>query len=140
MIYIKRFNENFDPMGSWNPKHVSNGKKNIDMKDVKVSLDVYSDPGIIHKKVYITSNEEIKLGDGYLKLYDDGDISEVCFCDDLRWVEEGEDLKVVSTNDEFLIKNGVNKIDDDVLEWINSSDMVKNLIEDARRMGYKNGL
>jgi ethanolamine utilization protein EutQ (cupin superfamily) len=114
--------------------NVSN-MKNIDMKDVKVSLDVYSEPGTIHKEVYITSNEEIKLGDGYLKLYDGVDISEVCFCDDLRWVEE-EDLKVVSTNDDYLIKKGVTKIDDDVLEWIIKSDLVKNLIENVRKMGY----
>jgi hypothetical protein len=106
MKYIKRFNENFN---------------SIDMKNIKVVFDFYSNQDVIPRKIYITSKDEIKLGDGYLKLYDDGDVSETCFCDDLRFIGDG-DLKVVATNDDFLIKNGVNRLDDNFLEWFDESD------------------
>jgi hypothetical protein len=49
-----------------------------------------------------TSKDEIKLGDGYLKYMMMG-CFETCFCDDLRFIGDG-DLKVVATNDDFLIK------------------------------------
>ena len=79
MKYIKRFNENFNKMDS------------IDMKDIKVVFDFYSNQDVIPRKIYITSKDEIKLGDGYLKLYDDGDVSEICFCDNfLEWFDESD--------------------------------------------------
>jgi hypothetical protein len=37
------------------------------MKNIKVVFD--SNQDVIPRKIYITSKDEIKLGDGYLKLY-----------------------------------------------------------------------
>jgi hypothetical protein len=46
--------------------------------------------------------------------------SETCFCDDLRFIGDG-DLKVVATNDDFLIK--MESIDlMIILEWFDESD------------------
>jgi hypothetical protein len=53
MKYIKRFNENFNKIDS------------IDMKNIKVVFDFYSNQDVIPRKIYITSKDEIKLGDGF---------------------------------------------------------------------------
>jgi hypothetical protein len=41
----KRFNEEFDPMGSWNPKHPSNlKKKGIFRNSIRYKEDIFRKP------------------------------------------------------------------------------------------------
>jgi glycosyltransferase involved in cell wall biosynthesis len=67
--------------------------------------------------IYITSDEEIKEGDWVI--YTKGIIhcQKMDYKKDLLNVEEFDAKKIILTTDQDLIKDGVQAIDDDFLEW-----------------------
>jgi hypothetical protein len=68
--------------------------------------------------IYITSNEEIKIGDkGWL--FEDSYVKSVCEFDCTKGLEgiRLTDKKIILTTDQDLIKDGVQEIDDEFLEW-----------------------
>lgn len=73
--------------------------------------------GNMNRHICITSDEEIKDGDYVLSdisigpLYLDGKINTVSM------LAEGQWKKIILTTDQELIKNGVQAIDDEFLEW-----------------------
>ena len=66
-----------------------------------------------NQNIYITSNEEIKEGDWVMSLYTDTPqkISKSDFLDEEYY------KKIILTTDQELIKDGVQAIDDEFLEW-----------------------
>jgi hypothetical protein len=66
---------------------------------------------VLQENIYITSNEEIKDGDWFLT--DDKRV-EKCAPD---WRAREWHKKIILTTDPELIKDGVQAIDDDFLEW-----------------------
>jgi len=68
------------------------------------------------KELFITSDEEIKEGDWCMSLCDDESYEEVYQCKDVSLVDK-EDKKIILTTDKELIKDGVQAIDDNFLEW-----------------------
>jgi hypothetical protein len=71
--------------------------------------------------VYITSDEEIKEGDYIISLVDDESFEIVWKCDKSN-IENMIDFdldfqKIILTTDQDLIKDGVQAIDDEFLEW-----------------------
>jgi hypothetical protein len=69
-----------------------------------------------NQNIYITSDEEIKEGDWALSLCDDESYGEPYKVRDVSLCDE-EDKKIILTTDQDLIKDGVQAIDDDFLEW-----------------------
>jgi hypothetical protein len=69
-----------------------------------------------NQNIYITSNEEIKEGDWCISLCDDESYEEIYQCKDVELIDE-EDKKIILTTDQDLIKDGVQAIDDEFLEW-----------------------
>jgi hypothetical protein len=66
---------------------------------------------VLQENIYITSNEEIKDGDWFLT--DDKRV-EKCAPD---WRAREWHKKIIITTDQDLIKDGVQKIDDEFLRW-----------------------
>jgi hypothetical protein len=66
-----------------------------------------------HKGIYITSDEEIKEGDWY---YDCGDVNFICKAFK-HTTQQYQRVKIILTTDQELIKDGVQAIDDEFLEW-----------------------
>ena len=69
-----------------------------------------------NQKIYITSDEEIKEGDWCMSLCDDEYYEEIYQCKKINLVNK-EDKKIILTTDQDLIKDGVQSIDDEFLEW-----------------------
>ena len=77
----------------------------------RLSLNATSFP-IEKRNIYITSNEKIKIGDWFITA-------------DLLWkanqnihlINPKRDKKIILTTDQDLIKDGVQAIDDEFLEW-----------------------
>ena len=69
---------------------------------------------VIPQHIYITNDEEIKE-DWVLSLTDDESYLEVYKYDGTTYL--GEDKKIILTTDPDLIKDGVQAIDDEFLEW-----------------------
>ena len=68
----------------------------------------------IGKELFITSNEEIKEGDWFISLYSNSIQREL----KLDWtLNKDAYKKIILTTDQDLIKNGVQAIDDEFLEW-----------------------
>lgn len=67
-----------------------------------------------NQHIYITSDEEIKEGYAYYP-----ELNEVLLFDNMEGevYEQGRQLKVILTTDQYLIKKGVQAIDDEFLEW-----------------------
>jgi hypothetical protein len=67
-----------------------------------------------YQNIYITSDKEIKEGYAYYP-----ELDEVLLFDDKQGevYEKGRQLKVILTTDPDLIKDGVQAIDDEFLEW-----------------------
>jgi hypothetical protein len=63
--------------------------------------------------IYITSNEKIKQGDWY---YDCGDVNFICKAFK-HTTQQYQRVKIILTTDQELIKDGVQAIDDEFLEW-----------------------
>jgi hypothetical protein len=66
---------------------------------------------VLTQNIYITSSEEIKEGDWFY--FDDAEI--IAKYIDLKPVEEAK--KIVLTTNQDLVKDGVQAIDDEFLEW-----------------------
>ena len=80
--------------------------------------EFYENTYNINKHIYITSDEEIKEGDYYLDFTSDGiKVNHFKTKDD--WVLVGicDSKKIIMTTDQDLIKDGVQAIDDEFLEW-----------------------
>ena len=65
-----------------------------------------------NKYIYITNNEEIKERDWYLDT-----VANVLFKNDKIFLNGLGYKKIILTTDQDLIKNGVQAIDDEFLEW-----------------------
>ena len=83
------------------------------LKNDILRLDYKIDKGEANKHIYITSDEEIKEGDWYFitesiskceSKYEANDLTDIC-------------KKIILTTDQDLIKDGVQAIDDEFLEW-----------------------
>jgi hypothetical protein len=73
-----------------------------------------------HKRhIYITSNEEIKEGDWFVT--DDKRIEKCAF----DWKAREWHKKIILTTDEDLIKDGVQAIDDEFLEWFVKNEFLE---------------
>ncbi|KAI9549801.1 hypothetical protein GHT06_001787 [Daphnia sinensis] len=75
-------------------------------------LVVPRNPNCINQNIYITSDEEIKEGDWFLD-----DNNQISHSYRLSHVKFANPKKIILTTDQDLIKNGVQAIDDEFLEW-----------------------
>ena len=66
--------------------------------------------------IYITNDEEIKEGTWSMSLCDDESYEEIYQCKKANLVPI-EDRKIILTTEQDLIKDGVQAIDDEFLEW-----------------------
>ena len=71
------------------------------------------DMKIINVNIYITSDEEIKEGDWFLD-----DNNQISHSYRLSHVKFANPKKIILTTDQDLIKDGVQAIDDEFLEWL----------------------
>jgi hypothetical protein len=99
--------------------HVLPTDKPINLfKDIKNKLMFNKDwieipIGRVNQNIYITSDEEIKEGDWYL----DMDLNKVCKNINMNEVSFNTNKKIILTTNSDLIKDGVQAIDDEFLEW-----------------------
>ena len=71
-----------------------------------------------YRNIYITSDEEIKIGDWYLIEFNGLKITQCTSVEELISIEGRDDCKkIILTIDQDLIKDGVQAIDDKFLEW-----------------------
>lgn len=70
----------------------------------------------INQNIYITNDEEIKEGDWLIGGAEDESQNEIWQHDGIGYICE-EDKKIILTTDQDLIKNGVQTIHDEFLEW-----------------------
>jgi hypothetical protein len=112
---------------------LSTDKPSFIYRDIKGNFGFSKDwieipTGRINQHIYITSNEEIKEGDYWIYIcpingLDYGDNSNPIVKNNLpnSWFEKLHDKnnykKIILTTDQDLIKNGVQYIDDEFLEW-----------------------
>jgi hypothetical protein len=86
-----------------------------------LSLDTISDTskdGIsINQHIYITSDEEIKVGGWVIEFQKGDNIGEVHFVNSEYVIASDIQKKIILTTDQDLIKDGVQAIDDEFLEW-----------------------
>lgn len=83
---------------------------------------------VLTQNIYITSSEEIKEGDWFY--FDDAEI--IAKYIDLKPVEEAK--KIVLTTNQDLVKDGVQAIDDEFLEWFvknSSCERVEVVLDDT---------
>jgi hypothetical protein len=71
----------------------------------------------INQNIYITSNEEIKVGDWVIEFQKNDNIGEVHFINGEYVIARDIQKKIILTTDQDLIKDGVQAIDDEFLEW-----------------------
>jgi hypothetical protein len=83
----------------------------------------------VNKNIYITSDEEIKEGDWYLDTFNTQRIKANEFSDHKHYGNACQ--KIILTTDQDLIKDGVQAIDDEFLEWF-----VKNPSCEEVEVGY----
>ena len=101
----------------------------------------------VNQNIYITNSEEIKEGDWFISLNDDESFMDVIknteenFSDfaDEEWTYDCK--KIILTTDQDLIKDGVQAIDNDFLEWFvkNPSCESVEIERDSREVGGHNG-
>jgi hypothetical protein len=83
---------------------------------------------LINKNIYITSNEEIKEGDWYLIEFNGLKITQCTSVEELISIECRDDCnKIILTTDQDLIKDGVQEIDDEFLEWFVNNPSCENV-------------
>ncbi len=70
----------------------------------------------INNNIYITSDEEIKVGDCYLTFTNKEVMGQPRKCEDANW-NFSFCKKIILTTDQDLIKDGVQAIDDEFLKW-----------------------
>ncbi len=73
--------------------------------------------GTLNQHIYITSDEEIKLGDWVIEFQKGDDIGEVHFINGKYVIANDIQEKIILTTDQDLISVGVQAIDDEFLEW-----------------------
>ncbi len=71
---------------------------------------------LVPHHIYITSDEEIKVGDWYLVFTNKEVMGQPRKCEDANWNFSGC-KKIILTTDSDLIKDGVQSIDDEFLKW-----------------------
>jgi hypothetical protein len=92
-------------------------------KDIKNKLMFNKDwieipIGRANQNIYITSDEEIKEGDWYLIEFNGLKITQCTSTEELISIEGRNDCKkIILTTDQDLIKDGVQAIDDEFLQW-----------------------
>jgi hypothetical protein len=96
-------------------------------------LVIPRNPNCINQNIYITSDEEIKEGDWYLNN------SNLVKCTEIK--KRSSCKKIILTTDPELIKDGVQAIDDEFLEWFvkNPSCEEVEVFRDSREVGGHNG-
>ena len=67
--------------------------------------------------IYITSNEEIKVGDWVIEFQKNDNIGQVHFINNEYVIARDIQKKIILTTDQELIKVDVQSIDDEFLEW-----------------------
>jgi hypothetical protein len=79
----------------------------------------YGSEHIVNQNIYITNDEEIKEGDYIIDNYTKINlVQKVRKCDfDSSHCKNGNWKKIILTTDQDLIKDGVQSVDDDFLEW-----------------------
>jgi hypothetical protein len=73
--------------------------------------------GTLNQHIYITSDEEIKLGDWVIEFQKGDDIGEVHFINGKYVIANDIQKKIILTTDQDLVSDGVQAIDDEFLEW-----------------------
>jgi hypothetical protein len=76
------------------------------------------------KNIYITNDEEIKEGDWFIEN------NNLRICTNGLWAKRGASIltkKIILTTDQDLIKDGVQAIDDDFLEWFIKNPSCENV-------------
>jgi hypothetical protein len=99
---------------------------------------------VLTHNIYITSDEQIKEGDWCMSLCDDESYEDIYQCKNIGLVDD-EDKKIILTTDQDLIKDGVQAIDDEFLQWFvnnpscESVEVLKYKSNNMRKMnlGYK---
>jgi hypothetical protein len=82
------------------------------------SFETLQRSNFINQNIYITSDEEIKEGDWYLIEFNGLKITQCTSTEELISIEGRNDCKkIILTTDQDLIKDGVQAIDDEFLEW-----------------------
>jgi hypothetical protein len=95
-----------------------------------------------NKNIYITSDEEIKEGDWFLCL-DNGKCNDSIYKANEAWLNMEEKQpsyckKIILTTDQDLIKDGVQAIDDDFLEWfVNNSSCEEIFVNTIEGFDFK---
>jgi hypothetical protein len=69
------------------------------------------------QNIYITSDDEIKVGDWVIEFQKGDNIGEVHFINNEYVIAQDIQKKIILTTDQDLIKDGVQAIDDEFLEW-----------------------
>jgi hypothetical protein len=92
---------------------------NYKLANSTIAMDWYiSSAGYKPYNIYITSDEEIKEGDWYLIEFNGLKITQCTSTEELISIEGRNDCKkIILTTDQALIKDGVQAIDDEFLEW-----------------------
>ena len=112
------------------PSRVYSKSENYKLDTSTMAMDWYISEGYKPQHIYITSDEEIKVGDWFIR---DGSIhkcfrvhkTDIEFLTSIDSVYCGSNTfwskefckKIILTTDQDLIKDGVQKIDDEFLEW-----------------------
>jgi hypothetical protein len=73
--------------------------------------------GDSYQNIYITTDEEIKEGDWVIEFQKGDTIGEVHFTNSEYVIANDIQKKIILTTDQDLIKDGVQAIDDEFLEW-----------------------
>jgi hypothetical protein len=83
-------------------------------------------PNCINKYIYITNDDEIEIGDWYYNTLHNEATKYILTSGQLPFNFTANQHKIILTIDPELIKNGVQSIPEDFLEWfVNNSDCVK---------------
>ena len=88
--------------------------------------ELYENTHNINKHIYITSDEEIKLGDWFIYL---GQINKRTRKNPKAEYPFSNYQKIILTTDDQLIKDGVQAIDDEFLEWFCSKNGKVDFVE-----------
>jgi hypothetical protein len=87
-------------------------------RELKHTVRYFEQKGLlcINQHIYITSDEEIKEGDWYLTFTNNEVMGQPRKCEDTNW-NFSHCKKIILTTDQDLIKDGIQSIDDEFLEW-----------------------
>jgi hypothetical protein len=87
----------------------------------------------INVNIYITSDEQLKYNDYYTV-----DGKKIYYCNTLNPSRNNHDKKIILTTDQDLIKDGVQAIDDDFLEWFVKNQSCEGVdVYNDKSVGYE---